>query len=113
MRAGKRDRLIVILRPAQTTDGAGQPMRVFQEVHRCWAEIVSPQPGSDTFEGDQTAPRRSISFRVLYRPGVASSMVVDFDGERFEIEDVVEEGRRQNLLLKCFGVTVVSGPVSA
>jgi SPP1 family predicted phage head-tail adaptor len=109
MGAGNRDRQIVIERPAQTTDGAGQPIRAFEVFCKPWAEVVAPQPGSDSFAAGQTAPRRSLSFRILYRPGLASSMVVVFDGERYEIEDVVEENRRHTLLLKCFGVTVVTG----
>ena len=108
MRAGKRDRQIVIESQAQTTDAAGQPLRAWSVVGRPWAEVIA-QPGSDTFEGDQTSPRRSVSFRIVYRPGVTSAMQVVFDGERYEIEDVVEEGRRVSLLLKCSSTAVTTG----
>ena len=40
---------------------------------------------------------------------IVSAMQVVFDGERYEIEDVVEEGRRVSLLLKCSGTAVTTG----
>lgn len=110
MRTGTLDRRITLQRPPveAEVDAVGQPTDAWVTVATVWAEVIFGG-GSESFEADQTAARQRVTFRIRFRRGVSPEMRVVLDGNVYQVEDVAEPKRREELVLTCFAIAAVPG----
>jgi len=108
-RAGKLDRRIVLLRPTGGQDEYGGVTRAFVDDAAVWAGL-EPQKGDEGFAADQTTAKQVVILRIRYRENVGPKWGVRYDGAEYDIVDVTERGRREELVLTCYARDVTSGP---
>lgn len=110
MRTGKLDRRIALQRPPTEAevDAVGQPNDAWVTIAHVWAEVTFGS-GGESFEADQTAARQRVTFRIRFRRGVSPEMRVVLDGNVYQVEDVAEPVRREELVLTCFAIAAVPG----
>ena len=104
------DRRILIQRPVEIRNAAGESILGWVDVASVWAGFKRAS-GKDEFKADQRSSVQQVVFTMRYRDGIDPKMTVVYDGERYEIEDVGEagDGRRDGLMLTCHAREVVSG----
>lgn len=98
MRAGTLDRQITIEASAVVQDAYGDPVESWMLLATVWAQVL-PLRGSERFQAQQIDAELTTRFRIRYRDDVTPLMRVAHDGDRYEIEAVIEIGRREGLEL--------------
>lgn len=111
MRAGLRDRRIVILRRTAARDSMGGVEVAYETLADVWAKVEF-KSGGEVFESSSRKARRSAEFHILYLAGVDNMCRVRFDGEEYDVVSIDEPERRKTLVLHCVGGDVASGPGS-
>jgi SPP1 family predicted phage head-tail adaptor len=97
--AGELDRRIVLLRPSDRAQAAdGEPVSDMVEEGRVWA-AVEAVAGGEPYGAHQRAAQAGVVFRVRWRAAVSPLNQILYDGRRYDIERVVEIGRREGLEL--------------
>lgn len=102
MRAGELDRFLTI---QQATDvkvlGSGNTVT--------WADLhvnvhcrVLTKPAGEKFEQDRETSRTTKEFKIRWRSGLNEKMRVVFDGNNYDIVDIMELGRREAQVIKAF-----------
>lgn len=109
MPAGKRDRRIEIRQATTSTGSFGETLLSWNTLGEFWAEYI-PGVGQEEFDANQRSNERRVVFELLYTPGINNRMEVLYDGEKYDIESIVEVGRRDRLRLICTSREVTSGP---
>lgn len=105
MHAGRLDRLIEIQRATETQNSYGEPVKAWTSVATVWAERKD-ESGAELFAASQDQARMVTTFRIRYRdePRITPAMRVIEGEESFDVEAVLEVGRREALALKCVAV---------
>ena len=99
MRAGTLDRQITIEALATVQDGFGDPVESWTALATVWAQML-PLRGTERFQAQQFDAELTTRFRIRYRDDVSELMRIVFDGDSYEIEAVIEVGRREGLELR-------------
>ena len=95
----KLDRLIVVERKSDTVDDFGTPIEGWSPVTTLRAQRL--ENGSREFVRSYgVAEEGSAVFRIRYVAGITTTDRVLFDGEPFDLVEIVELGRRQGLDLR-------------
>jgi SPP1 family predicted phage head-tail adaptor len=94
VRAGALDRRIVLQRPEATQDEHGEPVTTWVTVAEVAAE-VRPLRGVERFAAQQTVARVDTRFRIRWMPGVVPTWRIVFDRRSYDVDAVLEIGRRE------------------
>ena len=108
MNPGKMDRRVTIQARTLTKDAAGGRVETWADAFDCWAEIVtSKATESVTADADRASEDRQ--FRIRHKSGIASGTHRLLYQLRFyDITGIIEEGRRDRLLLTCRAVQALT-----
>ena len=93
---GNLDRRITIRELVDGQDAAGQPIQVCQTVATVWAQF-EPLRGRERFVAQQVQAELDARFRIRYRTDIHPGMHIAFGDEEYDIEAVMEIGRREGL----------------
>jgi SPP1 family predicted phage head-tail adaptor len=99
MRAGRKDRRIVIQRLTTTRSATGAEVEAWILAHTVWAE-VTPVQGGEKFGADQLTSEAFTNFKIDYISGItAKSYRIKYNGELYDIQYTQEIGRREALTI--------------
>jgi SPP1 family predicted phage head-tail adaptor len=99
MRAGTLDRRITIEQRSLSQDAYGQDTATWSEWATVWAQ-KRPKTGREYFEAHQERAEAEVVWRIRHRDGVkAGEMRVNDGDHTYDIESVIEMGRREGLEL--------------
>ena len=97
MRAGEMDRVIVIEQLLVVRGSQGGEDKKWIRFARVWAS-VRELAGSDAFISEQTHAFIRTVFRIHFRPGIKSSMRINYEGDIYDMQGKPKElGRREGL----------------
>lgn len=96
MRAGLLDRKISIVNVSTAVDIYGQPTTTEVVIATPWANFLQ-QSAREWLRNGITATETKAVFRTRYIEGVTTNYVLEYDGERWDITEVREIGRRKGL----------------
>jgi SPP1 family predicted phage head-tail adaptor len=99
MRAGKLDRLITIERQTETVAASGAVAKTWAVVATVRAELVQ-QNAEEYLAGFGETEGGGAVFRIRYLAGITTADRLVYDGAAFDIDEVVEIGRRRALELR-------------
>lgn len=103
MRSGKLDRKITIQEPTTGFNEYGAPSSTWADVRNLRAELI--EESTEEFLANYGARDEAVRiFRTRYVAGITTSMAVLFDGDRFNIKEISNIGRRKGLELRCVEV---------
>lgn len=107
MDAGKLDRRIKILASVVQQDETGQPIAVESELATVWAYRMEQRLG-EVFTAGADRPADTLVWRIRWRDDVTRDMVIRYGSERYEVQAVREEGRREwlDLIVSKTGASV-------
>lgn len=97
--AGKLDKLITIERNTEIVRPSGAVLRQWTAVASVRAQIVE-QSTDEFLAGYGEAEKGSVVFRVRYLAGITTADQIAYNGERYDLQKVVEIGRRRGLELR-------------
>ena len=98
--AGKLDRVISILRPAETLDEYGVPAVTLTPVATLRAQLLHNEaPETVTNSGATESVQIIRTFRTRYAP-INDDDRLTYEGSAFDIIDIIEIGRRRGLEIK-------------
>jgi SPP1 family predicted phage head-tail adaptor len=97
MQIGKLDQRVSLYSVAQTIDDAGGPVDTASLVATVWAHVLS-QKGDESFKAAQQNASRTIKLKLRWRDDVATSWLVEWNGDRYDIVDVDPSKRRDGEL---------------
>lgn len=103
MRAGKLDRLITIERQAETVAPSGAVTSSWAPLASARAELVQ-QTADEFLAGPGEAEERTLVFRIRWRAGLSTADRVIFEGQPYDVKQIVEIGRRRGLELRVVAV---------
>lgn len=99
---GHLDRRIRIETPTSSRGNSGQEVLTWSNFAECWASIETPNTKSD--EGviaDQEVSTTFTVFLIRYRDGLTQKMRIVYNGKYYDIQNIMEQGRREFLRLPC------------
>lgn len=99
MRSEKLDRRLIIQEPAETRDDYGQEVLTWSTFATVWAG-VKLNIGKESFQTSERVKERVVDFKVRYRTDITENMRLLYDSNYYEIEDVVELGREDGLIIR-------------
>ncbi|ORE90155.1 phage head closure protein [Aurantimonas sp. 22II-16-19i] len=100
IRAGKLDRRITIERESETVDDAGRVTRAWAPIGSLRAEIVRLSTG-EFLKGFGEEATTGIVFRTRFFADITTADRIAFDGDAFNVREIVEIGRRRGLEIRC------------
>lgn len=98
MRAGDLDRVISIERKMSETTAAGDVIDHWDEILTLRAKVTH-EAGREFFQSGQTFSEARVLFLVRYHPNVRVTDRVVFEGQRYDVNNIREVGRRVGLEL--------------
>lgn len=98
IRAGKLDRQIIIERQAETVAASGAVSKTWTPAATVRAELVQ-RSADEYLAGYGEAENGNAVFRIRYLAGITTADRVTFDGVNYDIDEIVELGRRRALEL--------------
>ena len=99
MRSEQLDRRLIILEPAETRDDYGQEVLTWSTFATVWAN-VKLNIGKESFQTNEKVKERVVDFKVRYRTDIMANMRLLYNSNYYEIEDVVELGREDGLIIR-------------
>lgn len=101
---GKLDRRITIEKRTLTKDTAGGIVETWAEEFKLWAERID-KTGRESVVANADRADAAIDWRIRFTPLLrgldgSSGYRVNYNGLRYNITHVAEEGRRDGMLLK-------------
>jgi len=99
VRAGKLDRIITLRSRVQTKNDFGEMEESFKDLGKVWAEKRDLR-GNERFVAQQTVGRVDTVFRIRHRTDISSLSELICDEENYEIQGILELGRREGLELQ-------------
>lgn len=100
MRAGRLDRLVTLQRAITTQDAYGEEIKTWSDIADVWAERVELR-GVERFEAQQTQAHVDAKYRIRWMAGLTPiNRLIDADGRVYDIQAVLEIGRREGLELQ-------------
>lgn len=101
MGAGSRNSLVLIQRPGEERDAAGQPIDSWKPVAKVWANIRN-RTGAQALRADKPVSTVQSSVRIRRRTDVEAGMRVYFGTTIYEIRAVLpDEESRERVDLVC------------
>lgn len=103
MKAGKMVHVIEIQQAATSVNAAGTPVQSWSKFATLRAELI--ELTTEEFlrnAGDTNVT--TLAFRTRYVAGITTDNRISFDGEAFDIEQIVTIGRRRGLEFRCNAV---------
>jgi SPP1 family predicted phage head-tail adaptor len=85
--------------PTETTDAFGQSVRVYADNGQVWA-AVNFAPGDEGEESNRLEAVKSVSFVIRYNTNFNEKCQIVWDGQTFEIENVLPIERKRWMLIK-------------
>lgn len=107
MKAGKLIHLIEVQQVTTTFSEAGTPAHVWSHLMSTRAERVA-QETSEFIRGYGASDETVAVFRTRYLDGITTAHRIAFDGQVFNIKEVMQLGRRQGLELRCVAMSGVT-----
>jgi len=98
--AGSMDRRIVIESDSQARNDFGEIETTSSVIATIWAKKTEKK-ASEYFEAGVEDSSRELAFNIRYRDDITPGMRVVYDGQSYDIEQVIEKGRRGALELVC------------
>ncbi|WP_328591732.1 phage head closure protein [Pararhizobium mangrovi] len=99
MRAGKLDRTISLERQTETVADSGAISKTWTKIATVRAEIVTASM-HERLTGYGEAENGNVVFRIRYLAGLTTADRVTYDGKHFDLDEIVEIGRRRGLELR-------------
>ncbi|MDD9730449.1 head-tail adaptor protein [Mameliella sp. AT18] len=99
IRAGKLDHLITLERLTETVTASGAVSETWAPIATVRAEVIrktSEEFLTGTLEGEHGA----VIFRIRWISGLTTADRITCEGETFDLEEIVELGRRRALELR-------------
>jgi|LakMenEpi03Aug12_release.lakeMendotaPanAssembly.Ray.scaffolds.fasta_scaffold404603_2 SPP1 family predicted phage head-tail adaptor len=96
---GQLDRRITLRTPTETTDAFGQSVRVYADNGQVWA-AVNFAPGDEGEVSDRLEAVKNVSFVIRYNTNFNEKCQIVWDGQTFEIENVLPVERKRWMLIK-------------
>jgi SPP1 family predicted phage head-tail adaptor len=100
MRAGKRDRRVVIERVVISRDAFNAPVETWVPLPPVWAGKVN-KPGAERFAAQEVSGLAVRTFEIRYRRDLTVKDRIVYDGRTWNITDVREIGRRKGIEIDC------------
>jgi len=100
MRSGRLDRSITIQRQTETVTASGAVTSTWATVANVRAEIVQLS-ASEFLSAFGEADTKAIVFRIRFVTGITNGDRVTYEGQTYDLKQVVEIGRRRVLELHC------------
>lgn len=98
IKSGKLDRQITIIRESETISPTGSAVTQWSDVATIRAELI--QRSADEFlAGFGEVVSGTAAFRIRYFANLTTSDRVRFDGSDYDIQQIVEHGRKRSLEL--------------
>ncbi len=105
MRAGRRNKRILIERPIESTDQYGEKIITWVEFSSCWAR-VAPLRGKEFFEAQQTNNENIMKITMNYQADISDRYRVVYDCRYFEIKYIINvEEKNIDHELMCSEIT--------
>jgi SPP1 family predicted phage head-tail adaptor len=105
MRAGARDRLIVIQVKTVARDGVGEAVESWANLRTVWAQRMEGSAVTERFAAQQRFAEVTTIFRVGYWPAYADISVdthrVMYESRPYNILGAIEIGRKDGVELVC------------
>ena len=99
IRAGKLDRQIVIERQTETVVASGAVLETWAPVATVRAELVQ-RSADEYLTGYGEAETGNAVFRIRHLAGITTADRVTCDGSTYDIDEIVELGRKRALELR-------------
>lgn len=99
MRAGNLDRRITLQSLTLTQDSYGSTTETWADFATVWAE-ARPVLSRERFSAQHVAVEFDTVFRIRWLSGVLQTMRISYDGKYYDIQSIVELGRRAGLELQ-------------
>ena len=92
------DRIITIQQRSATRDAFGSEVVTWVDLASVWARF-SPQSAREQFRNESNIEQASntAAFRIRWRDDLDEAMRVVYDGHNWDIEGIIEVGRRDKL----------------
>jgi SPP1 family predicted phage head-tail adaptor len=98
------DRRLTVQARTLTKDAAGGRVETWADAFDCWGEVVT-QKASEGVTADADRATDDLQFRIRYKSGITSGTHrILYQLKFYDITGIVEEGRRDRLLLTCRSV---------
>ena len=94
MRSGRLDRRLTLQRKTATENDYGEPVETWTTLATVWAEKI-PVRGSERYAAMQTVAEVEERFKIRYRTGLTPLDRVICDGITYDVQGVIEIGRRE------------------
>ena len=98
--AGQLDRLITIEQPTETTSATGGRTETWAEFAQAWAG-KRDLSGREFFQAQAVQSEIGTAFRIRWRSAITTKMRINDGGDLYDIEAIVEVGRREWIDLMC------------
>lgn len=98
-RIGEADRLVIFKSPTEAVDKAGQRVRSYTEFYRCRAKVINLQ-GAEQIQADQQTSLEPIAWQIRYYPGINTAMIVEYEGQEYNITAVTEAQKKEKFYRK-------------
>lgn len=99
IRSGKLDRLITLERKSETVSETGAVSETWTPIATLRAELVR-QTAEEFLTGPGETENTTVIFRTRYLSGMTTADRISYNGETFDLEAIVELGRRRGLELR-------------
>lgn len=100
IRAGKLDRQITVERETETVAASGAVSKTWAPIATVRVELVQLS-AEEYLTGYGEGDVGGAVFRIRHLSGITTADRVTFEGAAFDIDEVVELGRRRGLELRC------------
>ena len=99
MNAGTMDRRITIQQKTILVNNLGEPVETLVDVATVWANKRN-LTARERFTAQQTLAEVDTAFKIRYRTDVTPHAVVICEGVTYDVQAVLEIGRREGLTLE-------------
>ena len=98
---GQLDRRITLRTPVETTDAFGQLVRAYADNGQVWAAVQFASSSNEEGEiSDRLEAVKNVSFVIRYNTNFNEKCQIVWDGQTFEIENVLPVERKRWMLIK-------------
>lgn len=104
MKAGKMVHVIEIQQATMTVNAAGTPVQTWSKLATLRAELIE-QATEEFLRNAGDTNVTTLVFRSRYVAGITTDNRISFDGDAFDIEQIVPIGRRRGLEFRCKAVS--------
>lgn len=104
MKAGKMVHVIEIQQATTTINDAGTPVPDWAKLATLRAELIE-QTTEEFLRNAGDTSVTTLVFRTRYVAGITTDNRISFDGDAFDIEQIVPIGRRRGLEFRCKAVS--------